>query len=361
MRNILVTGALGQIGSELVSALRQRYGAKYVIATDLRGPPMQAHAGPDRKYEYLDCTQQQQILDVVRRHDIERIYHLAALLSAVAEEKPHLAWSINMGGLYNVLEGARQYGCQVFFPSSIGAFGPSTPRDRTPQVTVQRPTTMYGVTKVAGELLCDYYAVRFGVDTRGLRFPGLISYVAPPGGGTTDYAVEIFYQALRYKRYMCFLGPSTRLDMMYMPDAIRAMIELMEADSGSLKYRNAYNVTAMSFTPEELATEIRRHIPDFVLGYHPDPVRQSIADSWPNSLDDRAAREDWGWAPRFDLATMTADMFSRLGTKTALKTPDSSRESSAGDWLLGSKLPALSVAERAAWVQPGHNPEAGAP
>jgi nucleoside-diphosphate-sugar epimerase len=360
MRNILVTGALGQIGSELVPALLQRYGAGHVVASDLRRPPTQAHPRPDRNYEYLDCTQPQQILEAVRRHDIKRIYHLAALLSAVAEEEPQLAWSINMGGLYKVLEAARQYGCQVFFPSSIGAFGPSTPRDRTPQVTVQRPTTMYGVTKVAGELLCDYYSSRFGVDTRSLRLPGLISYVAPPGGGTTDYAVEIFYQALRFKRYKCFLGPTTRLDMMYMPDAIRAMIELMEADSGPLRYRNAYNVTAMSFTPEELAAEIRRHIPDFALGYHVDPVRQSIADSWPHSLDDRAAKEDWGWAPRFELATMTADMFARLAAKTGLKPADSSRESSAGDWLVGPQSRAFPVAERAAWVQPSHTPEAGA-
>jgi nucleoside-diphosphate-sugar epimerase len=320
MRNILVTGALGQIGSELVTALRQRYGAGHVIASDIRRPQTQMHPTRVRNFEYLDCTQPQQVLEVVRRHQIERIYHLAAVLSAVAEEKPNLAWSINIGSLYNVLQAARQYACQVFFPSSIGAFGPSTPRNHTPQVTVQRPTTMYGVTKVAGELLCDYYAIRLGVDTRSLRLPGLISYVAPPGGGTTDYAVEIFYQALRYKRYECFLGPATRLDMMYMPDAIRAIIELMEVDPKSLRYRNAYNVTAMSFTPEELAAEIRRHIPGFTLGYHIDPVRQSIADSWPRSLDDRAAREDWSWAPRFDLATMTTHMLARLAEKTAFES-----------------------------------------
>jgi nucleoside-diphosphate-sugar epimerase len=319
MQNILVTGALGQIGSELVPALRVRYGSARIVVSDIRKPPVREHPGPDEKYEYLDCTQQQQILEVVRRHEIKRIYHLAALLSAVAEEKPHVAWTINMDGLYNILEAARQYGCQVFFPSSIGAFGPLTPRDHTPQVTVQRPTTMYGVTKVAGELLCTYYSTRFGVDTRGLRLPGLISYVAPPGGGTTDYAVEIFHQALRHKRYRCFLGPSTRLDMMYMPDAIRAIIELMEADPARLRYRNAYNVTAMSFTPEELGAEIRRHFPSFALRYQVDPVRQSIADSWPRSLDDRAAREDWGWAPRFDLATMTADMLVQLAAKTILE------------------------------------------
>jgi nucleoside-diphosphate-sugar epimerase len=360
MRKILVTGALGQIGTELVSALGQRYGTGLVVASDVGQPLVQAHSRLDMNYEYLDCTHPQQIFEVVARHDIKRIYHLAALLSAVAEKEPQLAWSINMGGLYNVLEAARQYRCQVFFPSSIGAFGPLTPRDRTPQVTVQRPTTMYGVTKVAGELLCDYYSSRFSVDTRGLRLPGLISYVAPPGGGTTDYAVEIFYHALSFKHYNCFLGPTTRLDMMYMPDAIRAMIELMEADSGPLRYRNAYNLTAMSFTPEELAAEIRRHIPDFDLGYHVDRVRQSIADSWPRSLDDSAAKEDWGWAPRFDLATMTADMIARLTEKTALKPAESSRESSARDWLLGPQARASPIGERAPWVQPRHIPEVGA-
>ena len=313
IRRILVTGALGQIGSELVPALREHYGAERVLASDLRIMPL--HRSAEGAYEHLDCTQPQQILEVIRRHDIGTVYHLAALLSAVAEEKPHAAWSINMGGLYNVLEAARQYRCQVFFPSSIGAFGPSTPRERTPQVTIQRPTTMYGVTKVAGELLCDYYAGRFGVDTRGLRLPGLISHAAPPGGGTTDYAVEMFYQALRYKHYTCFLGSDTRLDMMYMPDAIGAMIGLMEADAARLRYRNAYNVTAMSITAAELAAEIRKHIPTFAIDYQVDPVRQSIADSWPRSLDDGAAREDWGFSPRFDLAGMTADMLARLSEK----------------------------------------------
>lgn len=317
MRRILVTGALGQVGSELFPALQGHYGADRVIVSDLRVMPSERLA--ESAYEHLDCTQPQQVLEVIRRHDIGAIYHLAALLSAVAEEKPHVAWRINMGGLYNVLEGARQYRCQVFFPSSIGAFGPSTPREHTPQVTIQRPTTMYGVTKVAGELLCDYYASRFGVDARGLRLPGLISCVAPPGGGTTDYAVEMFYQALRYKHYACFLKPDTRLDMMYMPDAIDAMIALMETDAGRLRHRNAYNVTAMSITPTDLATEIRRHITDFAIDYQVDPMRQSIADSWPHSLDDSAARQDWGFAPRFDLAAMTTDMLARLRDK--VRTP----------------------------------------
>jgi nucleoside-diphosphate-sugar epimerase len=314
MQRILITGALGQIGSELVPALREHFGAERVVASDLRIMSRQPTQGT---YEHLDCTQPQQILDLVRRHDIGTIYHLAALLSAVAEEKPQVAWSINMGGLYNVLEVARQYRCQVFFPSSIGAFGPTTPRERTPQVTVQRPTTMYGVTKVAGELLCDYYADRFGVDARGVRLPGLISYVAPPGGGTTDYAVEIFHHALRYGRYTCFLGPDTRLDMMYMPDAIRAMIALMEADSARLRHRNAYNVSAMSITPAELAAEIGKHVAGFAIDYEVDAVRQAIADSWPRSIDASAAREDWGFTPRFDLAAMTAEMLAQLRAKLA--------------------------------------------
>ena len=314
MRRILVTGALGQIGSELVPALRARYGQDRVIASDIRMMPA-GELSEDGPYEHADCTQAHQILEVVRRHDVGRIYHMAALLSAVAEDKPQVAWTVNMNGLYNVLEVARQYDCAVFFPSSIGAFGPSTPRDQTPQDTIQRPTTMYGVNKVAGELLCDYYALRFGIDTRGVRLPGLISHVAPPGGGTTDYAVEIFYHALRYDRYTCFLSPETCLDMMYMPDAIRAMIEVMEADPARLAHRNAFNIAAMSFTPEVLAEAIRKHLPDFVLDYEVDPVRQAIADSWPRSLDDSAARQEWDWAPAYDLPAMTEDMLSKLDAK----------------------------------------------
>jgi nucleoside-diphosphate-sugar epimerase len=312
-QRILVTGALGQIGSELVPALRERFGVECIIASDLRMMPRPFAA--DGIHEHLDCTQPQQIVEVIRRYAVDTIYHLAALLSAVAEEKPHAAWSINISGLYNVLEAARQYRCKVFFPSSIGAFGPSTPRDHTPQLTIQRPTTMYGVTKVAGELLCDYYAARFGVDSRGLRLPGLISYVAAPGGGTTDYAVEIFYSALRYRQYTCFLRPETRLDAMYMPDAVDAIIQLMQADAARLRFRNAYNVTAMTITPAELAAEIRKHVQELTIDYQIDPVRQSIADSWPCSLDDSAARTDWDFAPRFDLASMTADMLAQLNEK----------------------------------------------
>ncbi len=312
MKRILVTGALGQIGSELVAALRRRYGADNVVASDIRMP---ADTGLEGPFEFVDCTSLSQVREAVRRHDIDTVYHLAALLSAVAEEKPQVAWDINMGGLYRVLEVARQSGLAVFFPSSIGAFGPGTPAVGTPQVTVQRPTTMYGVTKVAGELLCDYYHSRFGVDTRGVRFPGLISYVAKPGGGTTDYAVDIFYQAIRYAHYTCFLGADTRLDMTYMPDAIRAAMEVMEADAGRLAHRNSFNITAMSFTPAELAAEIRKHLPGFRIEYEIDPVRQAIADSWPDSIDDSAARAEWDWLPEYDLETMTRDMLDQLGRR----------------------------------------------
>jgi nucleoside-diphosphate-sugar epimerase len=313
MRKILVTGALGQIGSELVSELRRLKGAGNVVASDIRVPPGDPDAaGP---FEVLDATNARQAHDLVRRNDIGTIYHLAALLSATSEEKPHVAWELNMGGLYKMLEIARQERCAVFFPSSIAAFGPSTPRTQTPQDTVQRPTTMYGVTKVAGELLTDYYASRFGVDVRGLRFPGLISHSAPPGGGTTDYAVTIFYEALRHGHYTCFLGPDTRLDMMYMPDAIRATIGVMEADPARLLHRNSFNIAAVNFTPVELAAEIRKHVPGFTIDYDVDPVRQRIADSWPESLDDSAARAEWGWAPRYDLAAMVAEMLSELRLK----------------------------------------------
>lgn len=313
MQRILVTGALGQIGSELVVALRERHGSEQVIASDIRLPP--AGEVSNAPFEFLDCTRQSQLRAVVQKHEVGTIYHLAALLSAVAEEKPHIAWDVNMGGLYRVLEIAREHGCAVFFPSSIGAFGPSTPKSQTPQDTIQRPTTMYGVTKAAGELLCDYYFQRFGVDTRGVRFPGLISYQAPPGGGTTDWAVEIFYAALRHGSYTCFVRPETRLDMMYMPDALAAVIGVTEAASERLIHRNSFNVTAMDLTPEQLAAEIRRHLPQFTIDYKVDPVRQAIADSWPDSMDDSAARDEWGWRPRYDLETMTEDMIVQLGKR----------------------------------------------
>ncbi len=319
VRRILVTGALGQIGSELVPALRRRYGVQRVVASDIRMPTAGA---PDGPFEYLDCTHLRQIESVVRHHRIDTIYHLAALLSAVAEERPRTAWDVNMGGVYRVLEVARQHGCGVFHPSSIGAFGPNTPKEATPQDTLQRPTTMYGITKVSAELLCDYYTMRFGLDARGLRLPGLISSVALPGGGTTDYAVEAFYQAVRHRRYTCYLRSDTRLDMMYMPDAIRAMVEVMEADPSGLRHRNAFNVTAMSITPSELAEAIRSHLPDFTMDHRVDPVRQAIADSWPRSMDDSAARSEWGWRPRYDLAATTADMLAILTEREAGKAPD---------------------------------------
>lgn len=312
MKRILVTGALGQIGAELVLALRARCGADAVVASDIRMPADRDPPGP---FEYVDCTELRQIKEVVRKYDVDTIYHLAALLSAVAEGKPRVAWEVNMGGLYKVLEVARESRCALFHPSSIGAFGPSTPRENTPQDTIQRPTTMYGVTKVAGELLCDYYHTRFGVDTRGVRYPGLISYVAPPGGGTTDYAVEIFYEAIRHQRYTCFLRSDTCLDMMYMPDAIKAAIDVMEADPSRLEHRNAFNVAATNFTPDALAAEIQKHIPEFKIDYEVDPVRQAIADSWPDSIDDSAARTEWDWAPSYGLESMAQDMLKNLHKK----------------------------------------------
>jgi nucleoside-diphosphate-sugar epimerase len=316
---ILVTGSLGQIGSELVPALRAIYGADQVVASDIRMMSREQLLRSDGPFDFLDCTNQRQIQDVVQRHQIKTIYHLVALLSAVGESKPQVAWDVNLGSLYRVLEVARVNGCAVFVPSSIGAFGPSTPRDHTPQDTVQRPTTMYGVTKVTGELLSDYYHHRFGVDIRGVRYPGIISYGAPPGGGTTDYAVEIFYEAIRHQQYTCFLKPNTRLDMMYMPDAVKAAIGVMEADPARLVHRNSFNVTGMNFTPTELAAEIKKHIPAFKIDYRVDPVRQAIADSWPMSLDDSAARQEWGWNPQYDLATMVRDMLENVEKNLAVE------------------------------------------
>jgi nucleoside-diphosphate-sugar epimerase len=315
MKRILVTGASGQVGSELVPALRQRYGAQNVLASDIRNTegPL-SREGP---FKVVDCTDRPGLEAAVRDFEADTLYHLAAILSAVGEANPLKAYEVNLGGLANALEVARTCGCAVFIPSSIAAFGPSTPPDPTPQDTIQRPTTMYGVTKVAGELLADYYFLRYGLDTRGVRYPGLISYLAPPGGGTTDYAVEIFYEAIREGRYTCFLRPDTQLDMMYMPDAIRASIGVMEADSSVLKHRNAFNIAAMQFTPEELAGAIRRHIPGFVMEYEVDPLRQGIAESWPRRLDDSAAREEWGWSPEYDLEAMVADMLSNLRHKLA--------------------------------------------
>ena len=312
MTRILITGAAGQIGTELAVSLADRYGPGAILSTDIRDPVQWAGG---RQAERLDCLDLDTLRRTVSGFGADAILHLAAILSAAAEADPLKAYRINMNGLVNVLQVAAETGCRVFTPSSIAAFGPGTPRDPAPQSTVQRPTTMYGVTKVSGELLCDYYHSRFGVDARGLRFPGLISYAAPPGGGTTDYAVDIFHAALREGRYTCFLKADTRLDMMYMPDAIRAVIELMEAPAEALTHRNAFNVTAMQFTPAELAAEIRAHVPGFRIDYNPDPLRQSIADSWPARLDDSEAREQWGWRHRYELPDMVADMFRGLSSQ----------------------------------------------
>lgn len=314
MRKILVTGATGQIGSELTMVLRERYGNSNVVAAGHKKRPDEEllESGP---FHYIVCTEIKTIEEVVKKYRIDTIYHLAALLSAVAERNPQIAWEVNMRGLFNVLEVARMHACSVFTPSSIGAFGPQTPQDGTPQDTIQRPSTMYGLTKVAGELLCDYYFRRFGVDTRGVRFPGLISYKTPPGGGTTDYAVEIFYAAIKHKRYTCYLREGTYLDMMYMPDALKAAVDIMEAAPESLEHRNAFNVTAMSFAPEHIYAEIKKIIPEFIMDYEIDPLRQAIADSWPNRMDDRAARAEWGWKPEYDLASMVDDMIEKLSER----------------------------------------------
>ncbi len=308
---MLVTGSLGQIGSELTVALGERYGYGNVIASDIK-KDSSGRLSNRCAFEILDVLSFNDYKEVVRKHGINRIYHLAAVLSAIAESDPQRAWNINMEGLNKTLEIARKQKCSIFFPSSIGVFGPTTPLDGTPQDTIMRPTSMYGVTKLSGELLCDYYHRRYGVDVRGARYPGIISNGMLPGGGTTDYAVEIFYAAVMKKKYTCFLSEDTYLDMMYMPDAIKAAIDLMEADAGKLVHRNSFNISAMHFTPGEITREIQKHLPGFVIKYQVDPVRQAIADSWPNYMDDSAARIEWGWDPEYDLEAMTADMLRAL-------------------------------------------------
>lgn len=314
MKTILITGGLGQIGTELSTYLRQAYGTNNVIVTDVvkKDSPV-VEAGP---FEQLDVTDGKRLAELVDRYHVDTVLHLAALLSAVAEAHPQAAYRINLDGLFQVLEVAREKQLAVFTPSSIGAFGDSTPKV-TPQDTIQRPSTMYGVTKVAGELLCDYYFRRFGVDTRGVRFPGLISYEALPGGGTTDYAVEIYYAALKTGKYVCPIAKGTLMDMMYIPDALRAVHELMEADPTKLKHRNAFNIAAMSFAPEDIAAAIQEELPSFTMSYQVNPTLQAIADSWPDKLEDTAAREEWGWKAQYDLKTMTKDMLKNLQLRLA--------------------------------------------
>ncbi|HQM79456.1 MAG TPA: NAD-dependent epimerase/dehydratase family protein [Candidatus Syntrophosphaera sp.] len=314
MKKILVLGSAGQIGSELVPYLRNLYGNNNVVATYHRHPLISEirDGGP---CENLDALEPDKVMDAVKKYNIDTIINLVAVLSAVGESKPTLAWKINMDSMLNVLEIAKEAHCAVFIPSSIGAFGPTTPLDNTPQDTIMRPTTIYGISKVAAELLGDYYFLKYGVDARGLRYPGIISNVTLPGGGTTDYAVEIYYEAIKHKSYVCYLKPGTFLDMMYMPDALRALVDLMEADPSRLKHRNCFNVSAMSFDPEMIAAEIKKHIPEFHMEYQIDPVKQAIADSWPNRMDDSAAREEWGWNPEYDLASMTEDMLRVLSAK----------------------------------------------
>lgn len=311
MKNILIIGATGQIGSELTMLLRKNYSGN-VVAGYIPGAEPKGELKESGPSAIVDITNPQQIADAVSKYQVDTIYNLAALLSAVAENKPQLAWKIGLGGLFNTLEVAREKQCAVFTPSSIGSFGPGTPKDKTPQDTVQRPKTMYGVTKVSGELLSDYYFTRFGVDTRSVRFPGLISYVTPPGGGTTDYAVDIYYSAAKGEKFVCPIAEGTYMDMMYMPDALRAAVEIMEADSSKLVHRNSFNIASMSFEPNTIYQNIRKYLPEFEMQYQVDPLRQAIAESWPNSLDDTCAREEWGWKPEYDLDAMTQDMLAKL-------------------------------------------------
>ncbi len=312
MKNILIIGATGQIGSELTMELRRRYGNSHIVAGYIKGSEPTGDLKESGPSEIADVTDGAMISDVVKKYDIDAIYNLAALLSVVAENKPKLAWKIGIDGLWNVLEVARENKCMVFTPSSIGSFGPTTPHIGTPQDTIQRPRTIYGVSKVTTELLSDYYFLKYGVDTRAVRFPGLISNVTLPGGGTTDYAVDIYYSAVRGEKFVCPLKPGTFLDMMYMPDALNGAINLMEADPSRLIHRNAFNIASMSFAPENIYDAIRAEIPGFEMEYNPDPLKQSIADSWPDSMDDSCAREEWDWRPEYDLESMTKDMLAKL-------------------------------------------------
>lgn len=315
MKNILVIGSTGQIGSELTRELRLRYGGSHVVAGYIKGAEPTGELLESGPSAVTDVTDAAVIADVVKKYDIDTIYNLAALLSVVAESKPRLAWRIGIDGLWNILEVARESGCAVFTPSSIGSFGPETPHTLTPQDTIQRPRTIYGVSKVTTELLSDYYHHKYGVDTRSVRFPGIISYVTPPGGGTTDYAVDIFYYAVRGEKFVCPIKQGTLMDMMYMPDALHAAIQLMEADPARLVHHNGFNVAAMSFAPETIFAEIKKLRPQFEMEYCVDPLKQAIADSWPDSMDDSAARKEWDWNPQYDITSMTRDMLEKLEQK----------------------------------------------
>ncbi|MCW8981548.1 MAG: NAD-dependent epimerase/dehydratase family protein [Altibacter sp.] len=309
-KRILIIGASGQIGTELTVSLRQRYGNHKVIASDIvEGDAAMLADGP---FEILDAMDYDAVQDVVMRHEITDVYLMAAMLSATAEKFPMKAWNLNMNSLFNVLNLARDKKIEkIFWPSSIAVFGPTTPKTDTPQRTVMEPSTVYGISKQTGERWCEYYHKRFGVDVRSIRYPGLISYTAPPGGGTTDYAVDIYHKALKHKNYVCFLKEDTTLPMMYMEDAIKATVGIMEAPAEAIKIRSAYNLAAFSFNPEEIAASIRKHIPDFKISYEPD-FRQAIADSWPQSIDDSEARKDWGWSHAFSLEEMTEVMLQNL-------------------------------------------------
>ena len=315
MKNILVIGSAGQIGSELTRELRKRYGNENVVAGYIKGAEPTGELKENGPSAECDVTNPEMISNVVKKHNIDTIYNLAALLSVVAEAKPRLAWKIGIDGLWNILEIARENKCAVFTPSSIGSFGPNTPHLQTPQDTVQRPGTIYGVSKVTTELLSDYYQKKYGVDTRSVRFPGIISYVTPPGGGTTDYAVDIYYSAVKGEQFVCPIQKGTMMDMMYMPDALNAAIQLMEADASKLIHHNGFNIASMSFDPEEIYNEIKKSKPDFKMVYDVDPLKQSIAESWPDSMDDSCARAEWGWKPQFDLQSMTIDMLKHLSEK----------------------------------------------
>lgn len=315
MKNILVIGSTGQIGSELTKKLREIYGGNHVVAGYIKGAEPKGELAESGPKAECDVTNPQMIADVVKQYNIDTIYNLAALLSVVAESKPRLAWRIGIDGLWNILEVAREHGCAVFTPSSIGSFGLDTPKWKTPQDTIQRPRTIYGISKVTTELISDYYFNKYGVDTRSVRFPGVISYVTPPGGGTTDYAVDIYYSAVRGEKFVCPIKEGTLMDMIYMPDTLNAAIQLMEADPTRLIHRNSFNIASLSFGPETVFEVIKRYKPDFEMVYDVDPLKQGIAESWPDCMDDHCAREEWDWNPKYDLDSMTRDMLEKLSIK----------------------------------------------